>query len=327
MSGVDGDCRLPRVNWLRGAARRPRQHISGVGPVAGALAEAAAGGPLSQRLDDVDPVLADLPLYFSVTESTAVEGFDTMVSFADEIHLYCDPGEDGLDEALAEQPGVARVFAEDREVVHVATRLHLDDVAAAVIRAVVDVNRAPREVRASVGEVTDKQVAEVADAVAPMITASGLIRRALRHSFHRDCGHGVVQVLYLLPGRGERGDGTSLHDKIHIWYGVCLPEAQYYPMPKDPAEVPPGYATLLLSAYTSPTTAAVAEALQGTVLPWLEQTAGREALAAWATEDPERILPPIRRPQLADIFTEWGHAAAARAIADAELRDQERRDS
>lgn len=304
------------MRWLRRAAAPPRDHASSADPVAAALAEAAAAGPLSPRLDDLDPALDELPDWFSVSDDTTLDEFDTLVSFADEIHIYCDPVEDGLEQALAEQPGIAEVFTQDREVVYLATRLHLADVAAAVIRAVVDVNRQPRPTPVLAGEVTDAQAVEVADAVAPLIAASGYTRRDDGRYFHRDCGDGVVQVLSVFRGLGELADGTSLHDKIHIHYGVCLPEAQRWPMPDDPARVPPADATLSSSTYTSPDPTAVAEALQTTVLPWLEGTAGRGALAAWAGGDPERISPPAQRPLLARLFTEWGHATSARVILD-----------
>ena len=280
------------------------------------LAEAAAGGPLVPRFDDLEPVLDELPTWFSVTDDSSLDGFDTLVGFDDEIHTYCDPAEDGLEAALAEQPGITAVFAEDREVVYLATRLHLDDVAAAVVRAVVDVNRTPRPAPVVPGEVTDEQAAAVADAVAPVITASGFTQRADGRYFHRDCGHGLVQVLFVSRGLGELTDGTSLHDRIWLFYGVCLPEAQPYPMPDDPARVPPMSATLSSSTYPAPDPASVAEALRTTAMPWLQGTAGRDALAAWATGDPERIFPPALRPLLARLFTEWGHPAAARAVLD-----------
>jgi hypothetical protein len=261
-------------------------------------------------------VLDELPTWFSVADDTSLDEFDTLVSFDDEIHTYCDPPEDGLEQALAEQPGIAAVFAEDREVVYLATRLHLDDVKAAVIRAVVDVNRTPRPAPAVPGEVTDEQAVTVADAVAPLITAAGFTQRADGRYFHRDCGHGVVQVLFVSRGLGELTDGTSLHDRIWLFHGVCLPEAQPHAMPDDPARVAPMSATLSSSTYPAPDPAAVTEALHATVLPWLEGTAGRDALAAWAADDPERIFPPAQRPLLARLFTEWGHATAARTILD-----------
>ena len=92
------------MGWLRRTAARPRQSPSSADPVAAALAEAATGGPLVPRLDHLEPVLDELPTCFSVVDDTSLDEFDTLVSFDDEIHTYCDPAEDGLEAALAEQP-------------------------------------------------------------------------------------------------------------------------------------------------------------------------------------------------------------------------------
>ena len=308
------------MRGLRRATQRPRRPASSADPVAVALADAAASGPLVRRFEDLDPELPELPDWFDVTEDDQIDGFDTRVDLADELHTFCDPAEDGLEVALGEQPGITAVFAEDREVVYLATRLHLADVAAAVVRAVVAVNRSPRAVPVPAGEVTDEQALAIVDAVAPLLTASGFTRHNGRY-FHRECGHGVVQVLFLSRGLGELSNGTSLHDKVWVFYGVCLPEAQHYPMPDDPARVPPADATLSSSTYTSPDPTAVTAALQATVLPWLDGTAGRDALAAWTADDPERIFPPVQRPLLARLFAEWGHTTAARVILDHLDRD------
>jgi hypothetical protein len=50
------------------------------------------------------------------------------------------------------------------------------------------------------------------------------------------------------------------------------------------------------------------------VLPWLTDTAGRAALAAWAGADPRRIVPPLARPRVAELLAGWGFAAEARTI-------------
>lgn len=303
------------MRWLRRRAARERRPASSADPVAAALEAAAGAGPLRRQLEDHEPVLTELPDWFDVTDDDSVEGFDTLVGLDDEIHIYCDPA-DGLGLALAEQQGITDVFVEDREVIYVATRLHLSDVAAAVVRAVVDVNHNPRPIPRMPGEVTDEQALEVADTVAPHLTALGYSRREDGRYFYRACDHGIVQVLSVFRGIGTRGDGTSLRDRIHIHYGVCVPEAQYRPMPDDPARVAPADATLESSLYISPEPPTVAEALETTVLPWLEATAGRDALATWAASDPQHVGIPMRRPLLARIFTEWGHPEAARALLD-----------
>lgn len=308
------------MGWLDRLSGRSRRRASSADPVAVALADAAATGSLRILIEGEQPALTELPDWIGVDEDDEMDGFNTLVELDDEIHFYCDPA-DGLDLALGEQPGIREAFAEDREVIYLRTRLHLDDVAAAVVRAVVDVNRNPREYVAPPGEVTDEQAREVANAVATLATAAGYSRREDGRYFYRACDHGIVQVLSVLRGLGVRGDGTSLHDKIHVHYGVCIPEAQYRPLPDDPARVAPGDATLSSSVYVLPTPTAVAEVLETMVLPWLAATAGRDALAAWVIEDPEQIDPPMRRPLLARTFTEWSHPEAARRILEHLDRD------
>lgn len=69
-----------------------------------------------------------------VTFDDDFSGFDTVVTFDDDIHVYVDPETDGLEGALGQQPGIEDVFAEDREVVYLRTRLALVDVRAATLR-------------------------------------------------------------------------------------------------------------------------------------------------------------------------------------------------
>lgn len=308
------------MGWSDRLTGRSRKRASSADPVAAALEDAAAAGPLRILIEgEQQPALAELPEWISVDDDE-MDGFNTVVELDDEIHFYCDPA-DGLDRALAEQPGIQEAYAEDREVIYVRTRLHLEDVTAAVIRAVVDINRSPRSTPLLAGEVTDEQALEVADAVAPQITTLGYSRREDGRYFYRACDDGFVQVLSFLRGIGASGDGTPLHDRVHVHYGVCVPEAQYRPMTEDPGQVPPGDATLSSSAYIAPVPTAVADVLGTTVLPWLEATAGRGPLAAWVADDPERISPPMRRPLFARLLTEWGHPDAARMILEHLDRD------
>ena len=57
----------------------------------------------------VDPVMDAL-----AEASDDISGFDTVVTFDDDIHVYVDPETDGLEGALGQQPGIEDVFAEDR---------------------------------------------------------------------------------------------------------------------------------------------------------------------------------------------------------------------
>src|SRR6476619_839444 len=156
-------------------ARRPG---SGPDPRGAALAEAAAGGPLVSRFEDDDLVLEDLREWVEVRDAEGPEDFDTVVLLADEIASWTDAADDGLDAALADQPEIDDVFAEDREVVYLRTSLARVDVHAAVVRAIVEVNRTPRPPDPPADEVTDEQAHALADDVAPVLVAAGFVRRA-----------------------------------------------------------------------------------------------------------------------------------------------------
>lgn len=150
--------------------RDARLEASSSDPVAEAIAAAEAGGPLVPQYEDEDPVLAELPQWFDVQGERSAEGFDTVVTFSDEIHVYVDPYESGLEQVLAEQPGIEDVYAADREVVYLRTRLHLADVAAAVIRSVAEANRNPRPPVVDPAAVTEEQVLALVGEVEPLLS-------------------------------------------------------------------------------------------------------------------------------------------------------------
>jgi hypothetical protein len=297
----------------------PRSPLSGADPVGDALAAAAEAGPLVRRSRGAEPALAELPRWVEVSDSDDLPGFDTLVCVADEVHAFADPAA-GLEAALGEQPGVEEVMAEDREVLYVRSRLALEDVRAAVVRAVVEVNRHPRPEPVAPEEVTDAQVYPLVDAVAPTLTAAGFVRHAeggRRGSyFHRCGGDGFVQAVGVHRGLGELGDGTTLHDKVAVHFGVRVPEAAHpsSPLPDDLTGFAYGQCTLYDRVHVAPSAQALSRALGTTVLPWLAATVDRAALAGWATADPERIFPPMERPRHARLFAEWGHSYAARAV-------------
>lgn len=134
------------MRWHPRQQRDERRPATSTDPVGNALTDAAAGGALRQRHRRAGaPTLEQLPAWIEVCDSDDVDGFNTVVFLDDEIHAYCDPYDDGLDQALADQRGVDKLLAEDREVIYLRTRLALADVKAAVVRAVVEVNRRPRE--------------------------------------------------------------------------------------------------------------------------------------------------------------------------------------
>ena len=157
-----------------------------------------------------------------------------MVLLADEIASYTDAADDGLDVVLAEQPGIDDVFAEDREVVHLRTALALEDVHAAVVRAVVEVNRSPRPLVIPPDQVTDEQAHALADHVAPVLVAAGFVRKTGdardRSYFHRVGEDGFVQAVSLTRGLGRLSDGTDLTRTVTVH---CRCRYRDCPQPAD----------------------------------------------------------------------------------------------
>jgi len=298
-------------------ARRP---VSGPDPLGAALAEAAAGGPLVSRFEDDELVLEDLREWVEVRDAEGPEDFDTVVLLADEIASWTDAADDGLDAALADQPEIDDVFAEDREVVYLRTSLALADVHAAVVRAIVEVNRTPRPSDPPADEVTDEQAHALADDVAPVLVAAGFVRRAgdarERSYFHRVGEDGFVQAASVARGLGTLSDGTSLHGTVQLHFGVRVPEMAPRAMSSNLEYFAVGHCTLSSGLNVAPTPAAILTAMSAEVLPWLDATRSRAALAAWVAADPERIFPPAERPRCARLFAEWGRPAAARALLD-----------
>lgn len=306
------------MGWLRRRRtlrRQGRHRPSGADPVATALAEARTDGPLVRRHADLAPVLAELPDWFDVEDSDDLPGFDTVVTLADEIHAYTDPATDGLEPALREQPGIEEVLHEGREVLYLRTRLALTDVAAAVVRAVVDVNRDPRPEPAT-GELGEFEVAAAADLVAPLLEALGMVRRPGPRGttyFDRRCEDGFGQVVVVASAAGELTDGTALEGRLTLQAGVRVPElAQASPLSPEPDRVVPADCCQQIRLHPAPLE--VEEATRAEVLPWLHRTRNRSALAAWVAEDPSRLWQPVSRPTYARVLATWGHRDAARAV-------------
>ena len=72
------------------------------------------------------------------------EGYNTVVGLDDAVASYVDVVADGLEDALADQPGIDAVEHADREIMLVRSALSLPDVQAATIRALLAINRNPR---------------------------------------------------------------------------------------------------------------------------------------------------------------------------------------
>lgn len=303
---------------MRWRGRHPRGHrrpATSSDPVGAVLSSAAADGPLVRRLPDVQPTLAELPGWVDVDDADDVDGFDTVVRFADEVGCCCDAYDDGLDLALADQPGLEEVFAEDREVLYLRTSLALVDVKAAVLRAIIDVNRNPRQ-PAPTAVLSDDVLDELASAMRPLLERSGFATTLgqVRY-FYREGGDGFVQSIAVAPGTGRSRDGTDLDGTVWVMSGTHVPGlARSAPATAD--RVAPVHCRELAQHWTAPEPDALRRALEGDVLPVLDGTRDRAGFAGWVGADPTRVSVPADRPAHARRFAEWGLVEpAARVVA------------
>ena len=296
--------------WRRG---RDRRSPSSADPVAAAVADLK--GPLRRRYPDTPTSLEDLLRWVEVSESDDLDGFDTVVILSDEIHSYCDPYDDGLEQALADQPGIEDVLAEDREVVYLRTSLALKDVTAAVVRSVVEVNRSPRP-PAPTAVLSDHVVEQLASAVRPVLEEAGFVARdpsTPAQYFHREADGGLVQSVMIAAGLGETADGTLREGKLWVHAGTHVPEMAPREL-RSPDRIAPADCTISTQHWPSPTVQALREVLTGHVLPVLDATRRRTALAAWVGADPTRVPVPIDRPRFARVFAEWGLVGEASLV-------------
>lgn len=141
-----------------------------------------------------------------MSEAEDVDGFNTTVGLSDEIHLYCDPYDDGLDQALADQNGISKVVTEDRDLIYLRTRLALEDVIAAVIRAVAEVHHSPRAPRPTDQVVPDSVVETLAIQMAPLLQQAGFASAPPSpRYFWRAGADGFAQSVMLSAGDGYAG--------------------------------------------------------------------------------------------------------------------------
>lgn len=305
--------------WWRKPKPGARRAPSGPDPVAAALAAVGSGSSLVSRLGGVPPTVRQLREWIDVDVADDVEGFDTVVFLDDEIHAYVDPAEDGLDLALADQPGIDDVLAEDREVIYLRSPLALQDVHAAVITAVVDVNRAPRMTEPD-DHLSEEEVMSIAEEVAEVLAAEGFVQggaqRSARYA-HRVCADGFVQIVDINAGIGSSATGTRFDGTVRVRFGVFIPEAPRppYATTTEPARLTPADCALSACVHVAPSAEAVARALRADAFPWLRRTAGRNAIAGWLADDPRRVVPPSQRPVYAGLLAEWGEDRAAAAVA------------
>lgn len=291
--------------WGRRGRRRP----SSPDPVASALAGISI--PLRPREPEPHLSWADLARWVTASEAEDVDGFDTVVELDDEIHLYCDPDEDGLDRAVADQPGISECAAEDRHLLYLRTRLALEDVTAAVIRAVAEVHHAPRPAPPT-GQVPDTAIDDLAVEVAPLLREAGFTpKENSPRYFWRAGGDGFAQCVMVSAGAGYAGDGTSYSGLVSVSGGTYVPELAHWKI-SSPEQMVPGYSSVSVQGWAPPAAGRIRELLSTEVIPFLAATADRRSLAAWAAADPDRVDPPLGRPRFARVFAQWGllHEAA-----------------
>ncbi len=311
----------PRTGWPAPAPPGRRLPRSEPDPVAAAV-RALAAEALVPRYDGEDPRVDDLPDLIEVSDEASMPGFNTVVVLADEVASFFDAYDDGLEVAVAEQPGVRDVLAEDREVLFLDTDLDLADVHALLVRVVVDVNRNPRQ-PAPTGALTAEEVSDLvatADGVRAAIGAAGFAPGP-QHSeatyFERRVHDGFAQVLMFAPAGGQLADGTDLVGRVWVDASVVVPELFDGDMAAR-ARFVPADGSFTHRAHPAPggLPAAVHEALA-----WLEQLSDRAGLAAWFGEDPGRLTQPFRLPRLALLLAEWERRPeAARVLTHLDRR-------
>lgn len=296
--------------WKRSGRRRP----SSPDPVAAAVA--GISGPLQPRQTEADLSWADLEGWVEVSEVEDVDGCNTMVGLSDEIHLYCDPYEDGLDQALATQRGISKVVAEDRGLIYLRTRLALVDVTAAVVRAVAEVHRSPRSPQTTDQQVPDSVVEKLAMQIAPLLQQAGFApnARSAKH-FWRAGGDEFAHCVMLTAGSGYASDGTSYSGLVSLNGSTYIPELAHWKI-ATPEQVVPGYCSISVQDWAPPDAERIREILTSEVLPGMDATRDRNALGAWIAEDPGRVPTPSALPGFARVLAQWGQLHAATQVVE-----------
>src|SRR5687767_7320972 len=176
---------LLKVLLTRKRPQPQRLSPSGDDPVADVLADAQ---PVPRSADE-ELDAADLRWIVTVDELELADedGYNTVVSLDDVVSSYADVAADGLEDALADQPGIDAVEHVDREVVLVRSMLSLPDVHAAAIRALLAINRNPRPIP-RLRSLAPAVMSEAADGVAAIMADHGFVGR-LRMSPEHDESH------------------------------------------------------------------------------------------------------------------------------------------
>ncbi|GIF96057.1 hypothetical protein [Catellatospora citrea] len=312
----------------RGRTPRPvRLPPSRDDPVSDALADT---GPLP-RLDDAGLDVTELRWIVSVAEIEPVDegGWNTVVGLDDTVSSYADVAADGLEDALADQPGMDAVHHVDREVVLVRSVLSLPDVHAAAIRALLSIHRTPRPPRDL--RLPPAVMNALADGVTAALAAHGFTggpapggeSTPSRHHtrgplFHRVLADdGLVQTVELHHGFAPPDELTegSLVLTVDVVEMATADAASSVGRCADPHVAVPGERVLSVSYDRVPATvAAIEQVLAGKALRLLESTRTRARIVdRWVSGLPWSV-PDRLFWEAADVAARWGFRGHARDL-------------
>jgi hypothetical protein len=287
--------------WRR--RREPaRQPPTSDDPVGAALAEA---GQVVSRFEGEQLDVNDLREIVGVmaVNPRKYDGFTTVIGLHDEIWSYADTYGDGLESALADQPGIEEVLHVEREELVVRTSLSLPDVHAAAIRALLEINRRPRHVPEPERLPSLETVRALEGESAAMLAAHGFDGAPDARGFHRAGADGLIQRIRFGQGEGTviltfdvlEPDIAGLTAPVWGWDALGVPVAH-----KQPFDVPPTGEGV---------SAALAECL-----PWFDTVDSRAAIVSGWVRDPRPLQPPAPLWEKIDVAARWGLRDQALAL-------------
>ncbi|HEX5994098.1 MAG TPA: hypothetical protein VFY84_03035 [Jiangellales bacterium] len=317
---------LPRRRQPRPVRRPPTSDD----PVADALASAH---PVPRFAgDELD--VNDLRWIVSVHEMESVDevGHSVVVGLDEQVSSYADVDADGLEEALAEQPGIDAADVDGEEVL-IQSTLALPDVHAATIRALLAINQSPRLHRLPRYRPLPASVmGTVADGVTATMADHGFVGR-LRMSLEDDGPHlydppgpgfyrvaedRLVQVVRLRNHFGyHNDDGTIVN--AHLRLTVEVVEIATTDVTESielerGCEVVAGEGILSVSYGVAATVDGIEHVFVSKALPLCESTTSRAAIVdRWVFGLPWSV--PDRFPwEVADVAARWGFRKHARDL-------------
>lgn len=286
-----------RVLTTRRRPQPPRLAPTADDPVGAALAGARPVSRFAGEALDAD----DLRWIVSVAElePAGEDGFNTAVGLDDTVSSYADVATDGLEDALADQPGIDAVEHADRESVLVRSALSLPDVHAAAVRALLAINRQPRPVPRRRSLHPDVMRA-VADGMAAVMGEHGFTVRS-GTSFHRVlAGERLTQVVGLRDGAGHHNDDGTISDaRVMLTVEVVTTDEREH---------------ILSMSYEPTPVTGIEDLLVRKALPLCRATASRAAIVErWVSGLPWHV-PDRPRREAADIAARWGFRGHARDL-------------